>query len=210
MPIDEMSPEKQSKYRAERDKEPQRIAEQQKLLYTMDDFKKGFQSLLNHIRVPRKNSHSKKNPNEHMFALKLSPQVCFMPPSQRHAGIYVKDLCFDSTSEDMTKWAMRLLMDIVKSDGLAWNEVAIEATEAGSVGKVSNWGFNPRCTHKLDTCFLNTNVEILLCKKTFSAVITYHHQWKCVSFPPFFSISYPLFRSHSLSSQRPSSSVFTV
>ncbi|KFY73540.1 hypothetical protein V499_06361 [Pseudogymnoascus sp. VKM F-103] len=176
---DGFSPEKQGQYRAEREKEPQRVAEQQKILATMEDFKKGFQDLLNHIRLPRKNSHMKKNPNEHMFALKLSPQLCLMAPSPRHVGIYVKDACFESTSEAMTTWVTGLLMDVVKRDGLAWGEVAIELTEGGSLGKVSNWGFNQACSHKLDTCFVNTNVEILFCRKTYSAIITYHHQWKC-------------------------------
>ncbi|KFZ07415.1 hypothetical protein V501_06473 [Pseudogymnoascus sp. VKM F-4519 (FW-2642)] len=176
---DGLSPEKQGQYRAEREKEPQRVAEQQKVLATMEDFKKGFQDLLNHIRLPRKNSHMKKNPNEHMFALKLSPQLCLMTPSPRHVGIYVKDACFESTSEAMTTWVTGLLMDVVKRDGLAWGEVAIELTEGGSLGKVSNWGFNQACPHKLDTCFVNTNVEILFCRKTYTAIITYHHQWKC-------------------------------
>ncbi|OBT52273.1 hypothetical protein VE04_08746 [Pseudogymnoascus sp. 24MN13] len=176
---DGLSPEKQGPVRAEREKEPQRVAEQQKILATMEDFKKGFQDLLNHIRLPRKNSHMKKNPNEHMFALKLSPQLCLMAPSPRHVGIYVKDACFESTSEAMTTWVTGLLMDVVKRDGLAWGEVAIELTEGGSLGKVSNWGFNQACPHKLDTCFVNTNVEILFCRKTYSAIITYHHQWKC-------------------------------
>lgn len=192
---DGLSPEKQGQYRVEREKEPQRVAEQQKILATMEDFKKGFQDLLNHIRLPGKNSHMKKNPNEHMFALKLSPQLCLMAPSPRHVGIYVKDACFESTSEAMTTWVTGLLMDVVKRDGLAWGEVAIELTEGGSLGKVSNWGFNQVCPHKLDTCFVNTNVEILFCRKTYSAIITYHHQWKCVSFPPFFPIPYPLFPS---------------
>ncbi|ELR03491.1 hypothetical protein GMDG_01242 [Pseudogymnoascus destructans 20631-21] len=176
---DGLSPEKQGQYRAEREKEPQRVAEQQKILATMEDFKKGFQDLLDHIRLPRKNSHMKKNPNEHMFALKLSPQLCLMAPSPRHVGIYVKDACFESTSEAMTTWVIRLLMDVVKRDGLAWGEITVELTEGGSLGKVSNWGFNQACSHKLDTCFINTNVEILFCRKTYSAIITYHHQWKC-------------------------------
>ncbi|KFY30458.1 hypothetical protein V493_01891 [Pseudogymnoascus sp. VKM F-4281 (FW-2241)] len=175
----EMSPEKQTQYRAERDREPQRPSEQQKLLMTMDDFKKGFQDLLNHIRAPRKNSHNRKNPNEHMFALKLSPQLCLMKPSLRHTGIYMKDACFDSTSEAMIIWVMGLLMEVVKNDGLAWGSIAIEMTEAGSLGKVSNWGVNSGCAHRLETCFINTNVEILFCKKTCSAIITYHYQWKC-------------------------------
>ncbi|KFY26998.1 hypothetical protein V491_01090 [Pseudogymnoascus sp. VKM F-3775] len=186
MLAEELSPEKQSQYIADREKEPQRIAEQQKLLTTMEQFKKGFQDLMSHIRAPRKNSHNKKNFNEHMFALKLSPQLCLMAPSQRHVGIYMKDACFDSTSQAMTIWVMGLLMEVIKTDGLAWGEIVIEMTEGGSVGKVSNWGFNQGCPHKLDTCFTNTNVEILFCKKTFSATITYHHQWKCVSFTPFF------------------------
>ncbi|OBT85082.1 hypothetical protein VE02_07318 [Pseudogymnoascus sp. 03VT05] len=176
---DGLSPEKQGQYRAEREKEPQRVADQQKILATMDSFKKGFQDLLNHIRLPRKNSHMKKNPNEHMFALKLSPQLCLMEPSPRHVGIHVKDACFETTSEAMTTWVMGLLMDVVKRDGLAWGKIAIDLTEGGPLGKVSNWGFNQACPHKLDTCFINTNVEILFCRKTFSAIITYHHQWKC-------------------------------
>ncbi|KFY35547.1 hypothetical protein V494_05819 [Pseudogymnoascus sp. VKM F-4513 (FW-928)] len=193
-PSYELSPEKQGQYRAEREKEPLRVADQQKTLATMDDFKKGFRDLLTHIRAPRKNSHMKKNPNEHMFALKLSPQLALMAPSQWHAGIYVKDVCFDSTTGDMTAWVMGHLMDVVKTDGLGWGQIAIELTEGGSLGKVSNWGFNPNCSHKLETCFINSNVDILLCKKTLSAIITYHHQWKCVSFIPFFPIPQPLFQ----------------
>lgn len=191
MLTDDLSPEKQSKYRAEREKEPLRVAEQQKLLTTMDDFRKGFNGLLTHIRAPRKNSHNKKNPNEHMFALKLSPQLCLMAPSQRHMGIYMKDACFESTSEDMVTWVMGVVMEVVKSDGLAWGQVAVEMTEGGPLGKVSNWGFNQGCPHSLETCFINTNVEILLCRKTYSAVITYHHQWKCVSFPLSFQSRIP-------------------
>lgn len=202
---EELSPEKQSQYIAEREKEPQRVADQQKLLATMEQFKKGFKDLLSHIRAPRKNSHNKKNFNEHMFVLKLSPQFCLMAPSQRHVGIYMKDACFDLASQAMTIWVTGLLMEVIKSDGLAWGEVAIELTEGGSLGKVSNWGFNAGCPHKLETCFINTNVEILFCKKTFSAIITYHHQWKCVSFPLSFrsrnpypepTAFIPNFRSH--------------
>ena len=148
---DEMSPEKQGRYRAEREKEPPRVAEQQKMLPTMDDFRKGFQDLLNHIRAPRKNSHNKKNPNEHMFALKLSPQLVLMAPSPRHVGIFMKDACSDSTSEAMLTWVLGLLMEVVKRDGLAWGEPVVESTEGGPVGKVSNWGFNPSCPHKLQT-----------------------------------------------------------
>jgi hypothetical protein len=207
---DDLSPEKQGQYRAEREKEPQRVADQQKILSTMEDFKKGFQDLLNHIRLPRKNSHMKKNPNEHMFALKLSPQLCLMAPSPRHVGIYVKDACFESTSEAMTTWVMGLLMDVVKKDGLSWGGIAVELTEGGPLGKVSNWDFNQACSHKLDTCFVNTNVEILFCRKTYSAIITYHHQWKCVSIPPFFPIPHPLFQSHGLPSDLPCSSASTV
>ena len=187
----DLSPEKQDKYRTEREKEPLRVAEQQKLLTTMDDFRKGFNGLLTHIRAPRKNSHNKKNPNEHMFALKLSPQLCLMAPSLRHMGIYMKDACFESTSEDMVTWVMGVLMEVVKSDGLAWGQVAVEMTEGGPLGKVSNWGFNLGCPHNRETCFINTNVEILLCRKTYSAVITYHHQWKCVSFPLSFQSRIP-------------------
>ncbi|KFY62096.1 hypothetical protein V496_04736, partial [Pseudogymnoascus sp. VKM F-4515 (FW-2607)] len=176
---DGLSPEKQGQYRAERDKEPIRVADQQKVLATMEDFRRGFKDLLTHIRAPRKNSHSKKNPNEHMFALKLSPQLSLMAPSQRHVGIYMKDACFGSTSEAMVTWVMGYLMEVVKGDGLAWGEIATDLTEGGWLGKVSNWGFNLGCPHQLETCFINTNVEILLCKKTFSAIITYHHQWKC-------------------------------
>lgn len=200
---DGLSPEKQGQYRSERDKEPARVADQQKVLGTMEDFRKGFKDLLGHIRAPRKNSHSKKNPNEHMFALKLSPQLSLMAPSQRHVGIYIKDACFESTSEAMITWVMGYLMEVVKGDGLAWGEIATDLTEGGWLGKVSNWGFNLGCSHQLETCFVNTNVEILLCRKTFSAVITYHHQWKCVSFSPFFQIPYPIFRSHSLRFELP-------
>lgn len=191
MLTDDLSPEKQDKYRAEREKEPLRVAEQQKLLTTMDDFRKGFNGLLTHIRAPRKNSHNKKNPNEHMFALKLSPQLCLMAPSLRHMGIYMKDACFESTSEYMVTWVMGVLMEVVKSDGLAWGQVAVEMTEGAPLGKVSNWGFNLGCPHNRETCFINTNVEILLCRKTYSAVITYHHQWKCVSFPLSFQSRIP-------------------
>ncbi|OBT64224.1 hypothetical protein VE03_06846 [Pseudogymnoascus sp. 23342-1-I1] len=178
-PTEELTPEKQSQYRAERDRERSRVAEQQKLLLTMEDFREGFRELLSHIRAPRKNSHNKKNFNEHMFALKLHPDLCLMEPSKRHKGIFVKDVCFESTSEAMITWVMGYLMEVVQSDCLAWGGVVVELPEGSPLGKVSNWGVNPECQHQLETCFINTNVEILLCRKTFSVTVTYHRQWKC-------------------------------
>jgi hypothetical protein len=172
--------EKQIQYRAEREPQAHRSVEH-KVQMTLAEYRQSFQDLLTHIRAPRKNGHNKKRPNEHMFTIKLSPQLELVAAGQGHPGLCMKNVCSTLTGEDMRDWAMEMLMGVMKNDGLSWGNLTVNWIEGGAIGKASNWEVNGRCPHGLESCLANTNVEIQFCTKTRSALITYHHQWQCVS-----------------------------